>query len=63
MRSLPVEQLKKLLLDQSVLSAEDFDLAVKDSFRMGQDIIDVLVARNFIQSCGRKNTGFIFGNF
>ncbi len=48
MSSFPTEQLKKLLLDQGVLSQEDFDLAVKDSLRMGQDVIDVLVARNFI---------------
>src|SRR3989344_1003890 len=48
MRSFPIEQLKKLLVDQGVLSSEDFDLAVKDSARMGQDVIDVLVARNFV---------------
>lgn len=48
MRSLPIEQLKKLLIDQGVLNSDDFDLALKDALRMGQEVVDVLVARNFI---------------
>ncbi len=48
MRQPPPEQLKKILSEDGVVSAADFDAATADATRMGQDPIAALVARGVL---------------
>ncbi len=47
---LPLAQLKKLLVDESVLTGEQFDVASVEADRKGQSILDVLVANGSVES-------------
>mgnify|MGYP001455816714 FL=1 len=45
---LPLEKIKEFLVDNNLISPEVFQIALEDSQRTGQNIIDILVSRGFI---------------
>ncbi|MGB9726726.1 MAG: GspE/PulE family protein [Minisyncoccia bacterium] len=45
---IPLEQLKKLLLENGLLTEVDFESALKESQRTEKNIVDILVSRGFL---------------
>ncbi|MBP8994726.1 MAG: type II/IV secretion system protein, partial [Bacteroidales bacterium] len=45
---IPLEKIKEFLVDNNLVSPEAFQMALDDSQRTGQNIIDILVSRGFI---------------
>ncbi len=52
---LPVEQLKKLLLDEGLISAERFDALLTEADRKNQSIADVLAAEKVVEPAYLNN--------
>ncbi len=48
MLHIPNDKLKELLINAGVIKSEEFDSSLKDSERMGQQVSDILIARNLI---------------
>jgi len=45
---IPLEQLKKLLIENSLLSESDFENALKESQRTEKNLVDILISRGFL---------------
>lgn len=48
MISLPPEQLKKLLVDQNIVTQEQLDSALQDALRMNQNPAEILISEGFL---------------
>jgi type IV pilus assembly protein PilB len=48
MINLPIEELKKKLVNSGLVREPDFDLAVKDAERAGKNFVDILISRRLI---------------
>jgi len=48
MIKIPIDVLKKLTVENELISEENFDLALKESQRTSTNILDILVSKNYI---------------